>query len=138
MPDEIEQRLSRVEWNQERQEERLDQGAEAFSTVRQSLTDMADDMHKMSREFQQAIAPRPLPWKWLIPFALALLGSGAGAVWTLARYPDRTEFADVQKANQASHEAMQQSLGDLEASQATSMDKIDGKLDALLGVEGIE
>ena len=136
--DQLEKRITRVEWMQERQEERLDQGAEAFSTVRQTLADMAEDTHRMSRDFQAAIAPSPLPWRWLAAFGFTVLCAFAGGVWTLARYPDRAEFVEVQKSNNASHKAMQDSLGSMRKDQDSSLSAIDEKLDALLDVEGVK
>ena len=133
----LQERVSHVEWTQEHQEKRLNEGAGAFSKIRQALDDMTEDIHKMSREIQASQAPQALPWRWIAAFSFTLLCAFGGGVWTLARYPDRTEFTEVQKTNQASHKAMQDSLGDLKESQDSSMSKIDSKLGRILG-EGID
>lgn len=145
VPDDTSHRLHRLEWNQEQQGERLNAGAEAFSDVRQSISSMTDDIHKMSKDIQAAAAPKALPWKWLAVFGFTILCAFAGGVWTIARYPDRTEFVEVQKANHASHVSMEASLVEVEKAQAlmvTSQDdstaalgEIDTKLGKLLGDE---
>ena len=127
----IRERLSRVEWNQEHQEKRLNEGSEAFSDVRRSLADITDSVHRMTADITAATAPRALPWKWISAFAFTLMCAFSGGVWALARYPDRAEFREVQTENHASHKAMEMSLGAVETSQALqvqSIDEIDKKI----------
>lgn len=145
----IRERIQRVEWTQEQQDQRLSQGAGAFSDLRQSIADVREDIHKAHSAFQKAQAPRPIQWWKVAALGVSLASMAVTVIWMLARYPDRGEFVDAQRANSGAHKDLEKDLERLKESQTSintqqqlikasqessdrSLQKIDHKLDKLL------
>ena len=141
-PDAINDRINRLEWNAERQEERMNMGSESFADVRQSLNESRETIHKLNRRVEEATGPRPVDWKWIAGFGLTIVCVAASAIWAFAKYPDASDFSLAQKANVKAHRAIDHELNSLRTEQALnqqtltaqekSLDSIDGKLDQLL------
>lgn len=149
MPEDIRDRINRVEWNQEKQEERLNQGAQSFSDVRQAVEDTKASVHHLRDELQRVSAPKPIPWTWVAGFAFSALMVAGSVLWTFAQYPDDQDFKAAQKVNAKAHMEIDAELGGLEEAQgelateqrliqqsqknqAESLESIDGKIDRLL------
>lgn len=145
----LRERVAKTEWKVEDVDKRLAQGAEAFSDLRASIGEVHKDLKKAHERFSEAMAPKPTPiWK-IAGLAFSALCVATTVVWMFARYPDRSEFNEAQKANQAAHSELDDDLGRLRDSQHElgtdqrlikasqestdkSLTKIDGKLDRLL------
>jgi len=147
--EDLKARVSKVEWTQERQEERLNQGAESFSDVRQSVDDLKGAVHKLHGKIQAVRAPRPVPWTWVAGFGFSVVVAFSGILWTLAQYPDGEAFGEAQEVNAKAHKSLDVELDGLKAAQnglateqklskqsldtqAASLKSIDRKLDRLL------
>ena len=145
----LRERMAKAEWRHEAMEERLSQGAESFSDLRNSITEVRKDLKQAHEKFTEAMAPKPIPvWK-VAGIALTVCTLAASVVWMFARYPDRAEFNQAQKEHTEAHKELEGDLDEvratqrdlatdqrlIKASQETtkeSLDKIDRKLDKLL------
>ena len=145
----LRERLAKTEWKVEAVDDRLSQGAESFSDLRNSIGAVRQDLKEAHERFTEALAPKATPiWK-ILGLAFSALCVATTVVWMLARYPDRSEFNEAQKANSAAHEDLEDDLDQvrdtqqnlavdqrlIKASQEStdkSLTKIDGKLDKLL------
>jgi len=148
----LRERLAKNEWRVENVDDRLSQGAEAFSDLRNSIGEVRKDLATAHERFQEALKPKPIPvWK-AGGLVFGVLCTAITVVWMFARYPDRGEFNEAQKTNMKAHEDLeddlvkvrdtQQVLGTdqrlIKASQEATnetMGKIDSKLDKLLEPE---
>jgi predicted nucleic acid-binding Zn-ribbon protein len=145
----LRERMAKTEWKVEAVDNRLSQGAESFSDLRNSIGAVRQDLKEAHERFTEAVAPKPTPiWK-ILGLAFSALCVATTVVWMLARYPDRSEFTEAQKLNNAAHEDLEDDMDQvrnaqqdlatdqrlIKASQANadkSLGKIDGKLDKLL------
>lgn len=122
--DEVRDRLMKLEWKQEEQDKRLSQGAGAFSDLRQSITEVKQDIHKThlkmeeaNAKFQEMLAPKPIPiWK-IVSTATGVFVFIGGLIWAFARYPDRTEFEKAQEKHEHKQEKLEGDLNHLRSEQ---------------------
>ncbi len=128
---------------------RLDNGAEAFVRMSEQLEEVkemaVEALQRAGAANTAAIAaaqPKPVQWSKVVPIVLALLTTGGGIVWALAKNPDRQEFdakiGEVQseiddlKAGGAQLTNEQIRIrGSLEF-QSLSLQRVETKLDQLL------
>ena len=138
----LRERMAKAEWRHEAMEERLSQGAESFSDLRASIGEVRNDLKAAHERFSEALQPKPTPvWK-SAGLAFSVLCVATTVVWMLARYPDRDEFNQAQKANAQAHDDLDDDLDTVrtdqrlikasQESQDKSLGKIDRKLDKLL------
>lgn len=122
--------------------QRLDNGAEAFARLTSTLDEVRDMASDAKSLAEGAAMPKPIPWSKVVPIVLALLTTGGGIVWALAKNPDRAEFdskvGEVQsQIDQLKASGVQLSTeqvrirGSLEF-QSASLQRVETKLDALL------
>jgi len=147
----LRERVSKVEWQTETIGERLGQGAESFSDLRNSIGEVRKDIKEAHDKFTEAIAPKPMPtWK-IAGFGFSVVCVVGGLIWMFARYPDRAEFnkagedvAKEIKAVEATVDDLKDKQGDMGTEQKLikgsvdrqekAQEKMDAKLDRLLGV----
>jgi len=145
----LRERLAKTEWKVEAVDDRLSQGAESFSDLRNSIGAVRQDLKEAHERFSAALAPKPIPvWK-AAGVVFGILCTAITVVWTLASYPDRGEFNEAQKQNSTAHEDLEDDMDLVRDSQRNlatdqrlikasqestdkSLGKIDGKLDKLL------
>jgi len=145
----LRERMSKVEWQTEQVGERLGQGAESFSDLRNSIGEVRKDIKEAHEKFQEAIKPKPMPtWK-VAAFAFSVLCVAATVIWMFARYPDRDEFNKAKAEEAMEIKSVVDKVDDLEDKQTEirttqqlikgsvdrqekAQEKIDSKLDRLL------
>lgn len=85
-----------MEWQQESIDKRLNEGAETFSEVRQSIKDI-----------HEQLKPKPIPMWKVASFALTIMLLVGAWIWQAARYPDRDEFNEARQTGEAKTDLVQ-------------------------------
>jgi len=143
------ERVAKVEWRTEAIDERLAQGAEAFSDLRNSMADVRSDIQQAHDRFQEAIQPKPMAvWK-IAGLVLTVVVLVSSWIWQAAKYPNREEFNASKQESQLSQEKLSDEIDSVKLKQAEirtdqmlikdsvqrqekAQEKIDYKLDKLL------
>lgn len=148
------ERVAKTEWRAESIDQRLSQGAEAFSDLRASIGEVRKDIRLAHEKFQEAIKPKPVPMWRILGLAFSAVCVAAGLVWMFARYPDREEFnkaQDVQreqvkaldgeidkvKEKQTEIRTDQKLIKDSVVRQEKTQEKLETKIDRLLDMGAI-
>jgi septal ring factor EnvC (AmiA/AmiB activator) len=110
-------RVNRLEWETKGQGERMNQGAEAFSSIRTALEDVKEQIHAMNSRIDTATLPTPVKWSWVLGFGFAVLTTLVSVLWRFAQYPDRDEFDNAAGRSAQIISELQEQLGSIEREQ---------------------
>ncbi len=114
----LSERIARLEWAHEELGKRLSQGAEAFSDLRDSIASVRKDLVSAHERFQEAIAPKPIPWWRIAGVIITVLVLAGGWVWQISKYPTRDEFDRYQRDAQGASKGIDAEIRALREKQA--------------------
>ena len=155
--EELRSRVQRLEWESEQNRQRLKEGADSFTALRDSIQEQREALNeahkKWTKQWIEATSPKPINIKSVIAIGITIAMIIGGWIWSLARYPDREEFNAAQKSFETETRLVKEDVEEVKVEQIRlsnevryirdsverqerRQEQLDQKLDKALGAPG--